>query len=83
MPTILLVHGWRFFFYANERNEPIHVHCRKAEKECKFWIHINEFEITLNFSYSMNTKDIRTVRQIIFQNFDHLVKAWQIFKRAQ
>jgi len=23
MPTILIVSGWRFFFYANERNEPI------------------------------------------------------------
>lgn len=22
MPTILLVKGWRFFFYANERDEP-------------------------------------------------------------
>jgi len=23
MPTILMILGWRFFFYANERNEPI------------------------------------------------------------
>ncbi|MCG6536745.1 MAG: DUF4160 domain-containing protein, partial [Syntrophales bacterium LBB04] len=30
MPTILLIMGWRLFFYANERNEPIHVHCRKG-----------------------------------------------------
>jgi len=32
MPTILLIMGWRFFFYSNERNEPIHIHARKAEK---------------------------------------------------
>ena len=36
MPTILLVRGWRFFFYSNERGEPMHVHARKAETECKF-----------------------------------------------
>src|ERR1700730_12386779 len=24
--TILMILGW-FFFYANERNEPIHIHC--------------------------------------------------------
>ncbi len=24
MPTILLLFGWRLFFYANEGNEPIH-----------------------------------------------------------
>jgi hypothetical protein len=35
MPTILLLLGWRIFFYANEGNEPVHVHCRKGEKECK------------------------------------------------
>ena len=26
MPTILVILGWRFLFYANERNEPIHIH---------------------------------------------------------
>jgi Domain of unknown function (DUF4160) len=38
MPTILLLLGWRIFFYANEGNEPAHVHCRKGEKECKYWL---------------------------------------------
>jgi hypothetical protein len=33
MPTILLILGWRLFFYANEGNEPIHVHCRKGDSE--------------------------------------------------
>ena len=35
MPTILMIMGWRFFVYANERNEPIHVHCQKGESEAK------------------------------------------------
>ncbi|WP_337287832.1 DUF4160 domain-containing protein [Candidatus Methylomirabilis sp.] len=26
-----MILGWRFFFYANERNKPIHVHCRKGD----------------------------------------------------
>ena len=42
MPTILLIFGWRLFFYANEGNEPIHVHCRKGEKECKYWLDIEQ-----------------------------------------
>jgi len=25
--------GWRLFFYANEGNDPIHIHCRKGEKK--------------------------------------------------
>ena len=45
MPTILLVMGWRFFFYSNEQNKPIHVHCRKAAKECKYWLDRKNFAL--------------------------------------
>ena len=38
MPTVLLIKGYRFFFFSNERNEPIHIHIEKAEKYAKFWI---------------------------------------------
>ena len=31
MPTILLVMGWRFFFFANEGHEPMHIHVEKGE----------------------------------------------------
>lgn len=37
MPTILLILGWRFFFYSNECNEPVHVHCRKGDAEAKYY----------------------------------------------
>jgi hypothetical protein len=36
MPTVLSVFGWRFFFYANEGNEPIHIHCKSGEKNANF-----------------------------------------------
>lgn len=45
MPTILLVQGWRLFFYSDERNEPLHIHARKAESECKFWLNAQVYEI--------------------------------------
>ena len=38
MPIILLLNGWRFYFYSNENNEPIHIHIQKAEMEAKFWL---------------------------------------------
>jgi hypothetical protein len=46
MPTVLLLSGWRLFFYAGEGNEPIHIHCRKGDMECKYWLHSEEFEIS-------------------------------------
>ncbi|MEI8189111.1 MAG: DUF4160 domain-containing protein, partial [candidate division NC10 bacterium] len=41
MPTILVILGWRLFFYANERQEPIHIHCRKGNAEAKYWLDID------------------------------------------
>ena len=32
MPTVLYMLGWRLFFFPNEGNEPIHIHCENAEK---------------------------------------------------
>ena len=50
MPTILVLLGWRLFFYANEGNEPIHVHCRKGGVECKYWIDVDNFDIQEAYS---------------------------------
>lgn len=83
MPTVLLVDGWRFFFYANEGDEPMHIHVRKAEKECKFWLDADQFDIREQFSYNMNQRDQRAVRKIIFTHFDLLVEAWDDFQASR
>ncbi|MBI5243856.1 MAG: DUF4160 domain-containing protein [Elusimicrobia bacterium] len=77
MPTILMVWGWRFFFYANERNEPIHIHCQKAEAEAKYWLDVESFEAVEAHSYNMSPADKRTVRKIIFEHFDYIVSEWK------
>lgn len=76
MPTILLVMGWRFFFYSNEKNEPIHIHCRRAEKECKYWLDTRNFALQEAYSYSMNNKDKREVKKIIFEYFEFIEQEW-------
>jgi Tat protein secretion system quality control protein TatD with DNase activity len=80
MPTILLILGWRFFFYANERNEPIHIHCRKAESEAKYWLDVENFQTIEAHSYNMSQSDKRTVRRIIFEHFDYIVDEWRKFQ---
>ena len=83
MPTILLIDGWRFFFYANERNEPIHIHCRKAEKECKYWLDVDNFDVLEAYTYNMNNKDKRTVKKMIFEYFEVLEKSWDDFQKGK
>jgi hypothetical protein len=76
MPTILMILGWRFFFYTNERNEPIHVHCRKGDSEAKYWLEVDQFGVIEAHSYNMSPGDKRTVRRIIFDHFDYIVSEW-------
>lgn len=83
IPTILQILGWRFFFYANEANEPPHVHARKAEKECKYWLDREGYDLEEAFSYQMNARDTREVRKIIFEHFDYILRQWDEFERRK
>jgi hypothetical protein len=83
MPTILYIDGWRFFFYANEGDEPIHIHAQKAEKECKYWLDVKDFDVIEAFSYRMRQKDKRIVKKIIFEYFELIEKSWNDFQKRK
>ncbi len=79
MPTVLYTHGWRLYFYANERHEPPHIHARKGDVECKYWLDPTTFDITEAYAYNMSPANRRAIRKIIFASFDHLLAAYQKF----
>jgi len=79
MPTILLIAGWRFFFYSNEGSEPIHVHVEKGDMECKFWLKVDEYEITEAYSHNLNPAAKKEVRKIVFAHFDYIVNEWNTY----
>jgi hypothetical protein len=83
MPTILQIFGWRLFFYANEGSEPIHVHARKGEKECKFWLDRENFDIEEALAYNLNTKDKREIKRIIFEHFEYIEQHWDAFQQRK
>ena len=83
MPTILMIFGWRIYFYANERNEPIHVHCRKGDAEAKYWLDVDTFEAIEAHAYNMSPSDKRTARRIIFEHFDYIVSQWNEFQEKK
>jgi hypothetical protein len=83
MPTILRIQGWRVFFYPNEGNEPIHVHCRKAEKECKYWLDVEGFDLVEEFALHMSPRDKREIRQIPFLHFALIEEKWREMQRRQ
>jgi hypothetical protein len=75
--TILYVQGWRFHFYSNEGNEPMHIHAVKGDAECKYWLYPDRFDIEEEFEYNCTPRLRREVRQIIFLHFDQIVAAWR------
>ncbi len=83
MPTIICIRGWRFFFYANENDEPIHVHCQKAEMECKYWLDREECEVTEAFAHNMGPPDRREVKRLICEYFKDFEKAWDKFQEKK
>ena len=83
VPTILLILGWRFFFYANEGNEPIHIHCKKGDKECKYWIDSLNFDVQEAYSFNMSSRDQREVKKIIFEYFDFIEEEWNKFQQER
>ena len=83
MPTILVLMGWRLFFYANEGNEPMHVHCRKGNMECKYWIDEEAFDIQEAYSFWLSPRDKKQIRKIIFEHFEYIVEQWREFQERR
>ena len=79
MPTVLFKNGWRFFFFANEGNVPVHIHVMKAEKSCKFFLDEDQIELKLSSQKNMKGKDLKEVKEIIFENFNYIVESWKKF----
>lgn len=83
MPTILLIFGWRLYFYANEGNEPIHIHCRKGDMECKFWLDSENSDVIEAFSYNMNSRDKREIIKIVYEYFEFIELEWEQFHKGK
>ena len=82
MPSIVYSRGWRLFFYMNERDEPPHIHARKGDTECKYWLHEQQFDIELVYAYKMTPALRKQIRRIIFANFDHIITEYQAIHGA-
>ena len=83
MPTVLLVRGWRFFFYSNEGQEPPHIHVKRDSAQAKFWLNIESLGVEQAYVRHMTQQEQRQVQQIISAHFEELLDAWQEFERRK
>ena len=61
----------------------MHVHCRKGERECKYWIDEDNFDIRESYSYNLSPSDKKQIRKIIFSHFDYIVDQWNEFQKRR
>ena len=72
MPTALREGPYRFYFYANDRDEPRHVHVERDNRVAKFWL----TPTRLQSSGGMSDLEIRRIARIIDDHESALVEAW-------
>ena len=72
MPTILRDGPYRFFFYANDRDEPPHIHVERENNKAKFWL----APVRLQHSGGFNRSEINRIQKLVEENREVLLRGW-------
>lgn len=75
MPTILREGPYRFFFYAGDRNEPVHVHVERDDCTAKFWLE----PIRLQSSGGFSRSELNQIYNLLEEHRALLVRSWNDF----
>ena len=78
MPSALRIGPYRFFFYANDRGEPAHVHVQRDGKIAKFWIE----PVRMDRSGRFRPNELLDIQRTIEQNQTKLLTAWHDYFNA-
>ncbi len=71
MPTIL-IEGYKFRFYAQDRDEPPHMHVLRGEDDAKVWL----YPVELEYAYGYNSREVNRILDLTRQHQDELLEAW-------
>ncbi len=72
MPTVLREGPYRFFFYAGDREEPVHIHVERDDHVAKFWLD----PVRLQWSGGFRPPEISRIQDIILDHRRELMEAW-------
>lgn len=74
MPTIFILFGYRFMFYAND-HQPIHVHVIKGASKAKYTI----APVTLVYNHGFKPSELKLIKGIIEDNVEAIAEHWTKF----
>ena len=75
MPTVHREQGCVFYFYAEEGNEPAHVHVDKGDGTAKLWLS----PLRLARIEGLKVKEIRQIMSIAEREQAKLLEEWNEF----
>ena len=78
MPVVLRVKGYRFGFYASDRDEPPHVHVRRNGHSAKYWL---QPAVRLENSSGFPARHLNEVERLVQEHRDELLEAWHGYFR--
>lgn len=73
MPSVFTVKGFRFFFYSNENDEPIHVHVAKGNATGKIWL---EPKIKIAYMYKFSAREVSQIMTIVTNKIETIKQKW-------
>jgi hypothetical protein len=73
MPTLLRKDGFRFYFFSNENDEPVHIHVEKGDADGKIWL-VPKIEI--DYMEGFTNAELRQVAKIVFEYSEQFKAKW-------
>ena len=72
MPTVLLLRGFRFFFFSGEGSEPPHIHVEHGDQVAKYWLN----PVQLASSEGFRSHELTKVRAMVIENKNLFLEKW-------
>lgn len=72
MPVVLLVEGFRFFFFTNGGTEPPHIHVERGDGYAKFWLD----PVDLADAKYLKNQELKRARLLVIQHHDEFLERW-------
>ncbi len=82
MPSIFEISGYKIYFWANESDEPIHVHVSKVKllkNSTKVWLTKRGRCILANNNSKILSKDLNNILDVITSNYFFVIAQWKKF----
>ena len=82
MPNLFTVSGYKIYFWANENNEPIHVHVSKGKpvpNATKIWLTRKGGCILASNGSNIPTQELSELMDFISAQFFLICESWKTF----